>query len=245
MEGPNEVEEKKNFLDNPTYKKIQKQAEQYQNVVTEILSQHREFTVGGDPNDRLIRIVFPSPKVEASVGKTYSKVYGNLLSDPDLLTEKQIIEKLTERKMWSEDKDKRIQLLRERLRRLYSSLIFDAEEKFTEEEFTDICNDYQKSEEELDKLNSERFSYTQNSLEIKANEAKIKDQMWQCVFEVQGENGNQTLTPVWKSFNEIDAETNRILFYRIMTECLAFWQGVPSVFLEDSPETTTGDNDTN
>jgi hypothetical protein len=115
----------------------------------------------------------------------------------------------------------------------------------TKNEFNKTCEDYESAEKELDKLIEERNSYTVNSLEVKANEAKIKDQIWQCVFEIKkDESEAETLTLVWNSFDEIDNEKDRILLYRVMQECLSFWQGVPSSFLEDTLESQAGEPDT-
>jgi O6-methylguanine-DNA--protein-cysteine methyltransferase len=231
----------KKAIDNPVYQKIRQENERFKGSIAEIMKQHREFkmTVDDGP-DKMYRVYFPAPGIEASVNQTYSKTYGRLLQDSDMLPEKQILENLTERGLWSAQKDKQITGLQERLARLRNLIYTQGETGMTSDDMEKQADDDTRTEQELDELISEKMSFTSNSIETRANETKIKDQVWQCVKEVK--EGQET--PVWNSLEAIDTEINRILLFRVINECVSFWQGAPSDFLGDLPETQNGQNDT-
>lgn len=236
-------EAKFNKENHPTFKKIKNRSKKFLDASTEIINQHREFKVTReDGNEKPIRILPPSPKTESIVSEKYSKIYGKLLEDSDVKTEDEILSLMEKRKIWDNNKTKRLEGLQERITRLTSQLLFKYE-AMTKDEFLKICEDYEESSKEFEKLNELKWKYTQNSLEARCNEIKIKEQIWRCVFWVEKENNETKLVPIWNSFEELDNEIDKILVFRVMTEAVTFWQGVPANFLEDLPESENGETD--
>jgi hypothetical protein len=226
--------------DHPVVRKIRSRTERYDGAFDEMQNQYHDFKFGSEPKNRDFRVRFPSPKIESAVNRTYSKIYGQLLKDPDHLTEKEILDNAEERGIWSELKEDRMKSLQEKMARIQGLILVHAEENMTKAELDKITKEYEDADKELDALIAERFSLTSNSLEVRCQEIKIKDQVWQCITEVKGD----IETPVWNSLEEIENERNRILVYRCVNECVSYWQGIPSDFLGGSPETPSGDSDT-
>jgi hypothetical protein len=130
--------------------------------------------------------------------------------------------------------------LAERLARVRNIIYLNAESGMTNDEIEQHAEDYEETDQELNKLQATKNSFTVNSIETRAYEHKIKDQVWQCVKIV---NDNKQEALVWGSLEEIDAEVDRVLLYRVINECVSFWQGVPSDFLEEKLEIPDGEND--
>lgn len=227
--------------DNPVYQKIKRETDRFQGNVQDIIDQYREFIVGGDPEDRTLRVYYASPGVESSVNETYARVYGRLLHDENMLPEAQLVDMMIKRGTWPADGDDRIEKLQERISNLQALIYINGNNGMTPTELKQKTDQYEEVEKELKNLRNKRLAFTSSSIEMRANEMKIKDQIWQCVKEKVGED---EWKPVWNSLEEIDNETNRVLLYRVMNECISFWQGVPTDFLEDLPEVPDGEEDT-
>jgi hypothetical protein len=231
---------KRAIQENPIIQKIKKRTEQYENANEEIQKQYRDIIVGGFPEDMKLRLRFPSPGVESSCNKTYSRIYGQLFKDDDFLTEKEIIEKAIVRGVWSEAKEDEMKLLQEKVSKVQAMVLLNVDEGMTEKEIEDMANEFEKSDEKLNELIAERFALTSNALEVRCQEVKIKDQVWQCVVQVLKDGSEE---PLWNSLEEIEREVNRVLVYRCINECIQYWQGLPSDFLDDSPGNQNGDTD--
>jgi len=241
MAGTKTRKPKEKASDNPVYKRIKRQTEKYAGSVKQIMDQYREFDFMLGEEKRTFRIYFASPEIEENVNRTYAKIYGNMLQDSDMLPEAQILENMERRGLWSDEKEKRIENLQERIARLQGIIFMHGENELTTTEMKKHADDFEASEKELNELVKTRTSFVSNSIEMRAHESKIKDQVWQCTKEVK-EDGSEAL--VWDSLEAINEEYNRILLFKIINEAVSFWQGVPSDFLEDSPEVLDGESDT-
>ena len=226
--------------DNPTYQKIRSETDKLREALNVIMSQYREFVIPGADGDRTFRVFFPSPSVETAVNITYSRTYGKLLQDEDFMPEAQIVELMKKRGVWSDDKDEKIKQLRERQARVRSMIYLNGEENMTYDEMKKLTDEFEKLDSEIDELVEKRTGFMMNSIEARAQETKVKDQVWRCTSIIK--DGKEE--PYWKSLEEIDGERDRLLLYRIINECVSFWQGVPSNFLESLPEVLSGENAT-
>jgi hypothetical protein len=224
---------------NPTVAKLRRQMQAYDSVVKEINTQYREFKVGGDPKDRIIRIRFPGLEDEEKVNRLYSKVYGEMLEDSDLKTEDEILEIMKTRKIWTDEKEKRLDLLREKVAFITRTLI-DKWDNLTNDEAQKLSGDYENYMEELTKLNEQRFRLVENSIDSRANEVRIKAQLVYCTYEVD-EDGKEH--KIWETMDDIHKESKRIFLNRCINEALTLWNGVPSNFLESLPGIENGEND--
>jgi hypothetical protein len=246
---PVEIEEsqekkpkKKKAVHNAVYQRLRKQAEQYSQILSIVSEKYREFKLPGaigEP-ERIFRVYNPSPKIESSVNMTYTKIYGHLMQDDDCLPEAQIMDLMRKRNLWDDMKDKRMESLQERSVRLRGIIIMSGE-TMTVAEMDKKAEEFSEIEKELDELNKMRNSFVQNSIEHRAYESKVKDQLWQCV-RILDAQGSESL--LWKNMEDIDNETDRILLFRVMNECVTFWQGVPSEFLDERRGRQNGESDT-
>lgn len=234
------------FLTNPVVNKIKRRAEKYASSVTEIISQYREFTIGKDETLKTLRVYFPTPKIETEASKMQAKVWGKLIGDEELKTEAEILNILEARGVWDESKDAKIESLKNRLSRLSSDVFKHRDGDIDEATLVKLTDDYTKTESELTRLVDLKSTYTSNSLENRTADIRIKAQMWQCVKLVKKneETGEIVEELLWKDFEALDNERDRVLLINVMNECITFWQGVPADFLEDSPEVTNGEEDT-
>jgi len=226
---------------NPVFARIKSENEKYINSAADVIQQYREFKVPGAEEDRILRVHYPSPLVETQVNQTYSKTYGRLLQDEDFLPEAQIIESMKKRGIWSDEHDTKISRLQERQARLRNLIFVHGDSNTaTSAELDKLTEEYEQVSREASALVRKRASFTVNSIETRAYETKIKDQVWRCVTRVvDGEE-----QPFWHNLDEIDGETDRVLLYRVMNECVSFWQGVPADFLEQSQDQLSGESDT-
>jgi len=225
---------------NPILEKLKKQSEMYEGIVSEIKNQYREIPVGIPPDGMTVRIKFPDLEAEEKMNVAYSKSYGELLSDPNIKTEDELLTIMDERGVWTDKSDERIEALRERVR-FFSGQILENSEKMTEAELDESCKKYDQASNELQELLTKRSTITDNSIEGRANEIKLKLQIVNCVFQVL-EDGTEKR--IWADLKEINTDSRRVILRRIVNECIAFWNGVPSNFLENSLGLEDGKKDT-
>jgi hypothetical protein len=242
------VKEEEKDLSNPTYQKIKKRALAFIESIPERLEQRRVFRVGSIPHERILCVIAPTPKIIAESSKSKSKFYSDLLREENgLMLEKELLNIMIERSVWSEEKNKRLEDLKQRMDRLSTKLFTYAEEKMTKEEFDSYCEDYDNCEKEFDKLIQEKNHILEDSVEAKTSEFSIKDQMWRSVYEIKSfvdeadenkvkplldENREEQKEFVWNSFEKVDNERDRILLARCLNEFITFTNSVPSNFLE-------------
>jgi len=240
--------EKKTDLSNPVYQKIKRRALVYIESIPERLEQKRIFRAGGFPHERIFCIFSPTPKIIAESSKEKSKFYTELLREENgLMLEKELINIMIERGVWDDEKDRKIDLLKERMDRISTKLFTYAENKMTQEEFDELCKDYENTEKEFNSLITEKNEIVDDSVESKVNEFSIKDQMWRSVYEIKSfvddkdenkvkplldENSKEQMELVWNCFEKVNEEKDRILLTRCLNEFITFTNSVPANFLE-------------
>lgn len=243
------VKKRREFVDNPTIKKLTRRLDKFSNSIPELIRQYREFTVGSVPNDRTIRVYFPSPKDDSEISMVQSKMWGKLIREEELQTEAEVLESLKKRKIWSDEKENRIKSLQQKTSKLSSKLTKIINDKDVNADITQLTNDYEETEKELYSLIDIKSSYFSNSLESRINDVSMRERMWRCVKEVKKEKNDageekETMTNLWNSYKELEDEKDRVLLMTVQAECMTFWQGVPSDFLDELREVQTGETDT-
>ena len=227
--------------DNAVYKRVREEIGQFSKAVGEVETQYREFKVAQfEGEDRVFRVRFLSPAEESGVNEAYSAKYGELLQDENMLPSDQIIEIMKKRGLWSDKKDERLDALLQRSARL-KNIIYLSGDSMTSEEMDKYAKEYTEVETEHAELLSVKNSFIANSIEARAYETRMKDQIWRCVTIVKEDDSEEKY---WPTAEALGAEQDKVLISRVMNECIAFWQGVPSDFLEEKPEAQSGESDT-
>lgn len=224
---------------------LQNTARKYESVVQEITKQYREFTLGridseGRAKDKIVRIRFPDLEADAEAGDIYQLVYGEMIDDPKRKTEDEILRIMEKRGVWTKEHEKRTEVVRDKVNWLTNQLLYHRE-NLTTAEMEKLSEQYKEMKEELNELIQKKYNITQNSIEGRANEAKLRAQIVRSVFWVDDDGSEKR---IWASDEALANEKDRILSNRIISECMTFWNGVPSSFLEGLPEKESGKSDT-
>lgn len=239
------TEKRREFVDNPVIQKIQKRIDKFAGVIPELTQQYREFTVGSVPNDRVIRVYFPTPKDDSDIALIQSRRWGKLVKEEDLQTENEIIEIMKKRGLWSDLNEKKMKSLQEKHTRLSGKITKMIIDKDVTVDFEKLTEEYEDTERELYDLIDKRSTFTAHSLENRVSETVMKERMWRCIRQVnKKENDEVELVPIWNSYEEIENERDRVLVMSVQTECMTFWQGVPADFLDDLLGVKNGETDT-
>jgi len=223
---------------------LKKTAKSYETVVQEVIKQYRDITIGrvsdeGKAEDKTIRIRFPTLQAEEEAASIYNRVFGELLEDPKRKTEDEILRMMGERGVWTEAQEDRMEAVREKVVWLTEQLLYHTD-RMTKPELERLSEQYKEMKKELDSLSTKKYSYTQSSIEGRANEARLKAQVVRSTFYVDSD-GNET--PVWETDEQLAKEKDRILSNRVFSECMTFWNGVPSTFLDALPDKSSGKSD--
>jgi hypothetical protein len=224
---------------------LEEKTQGYKSVVKEIVQQYREITVGavdesGKAKDKKVRIRYPTLAAEEDANYVYSKVYGELMENKKFKFEEEILEEMKERGVWGDEKDRRLELVQEKVNWLIDQLL-NHREKMTKDQMERLSKQYTEMKKEGDELLMKKYAFTQNSIQGRAGEAKLKALVVRSTFYV---NGDEVEHPIWENDEDLANEKDRVLSNRVVSEYMTFASGVPSHFLENLPEVKSGKTDT-
>jgi hypothetical protein len=184
-----------------------------------------------------------------------TRTRNRLMKDPDQLTYDEQLRILTERGLWSEEREREMVDVRNRAREIQEdrnkilSKIKTATTKKEadklkkkEEEIVDLFKDIYIKYFELTNLNMVYFSDT---IEVQAETAQRKGWIVSCVCLDKGEDAYNPDNRVWKSVEDLEKDLTIENLQSLINECVMFWEfsgtGGES-FFDESPEGLTSES---
>lgn len=191
--------------------------------ISETVVGERIFEVEG----KKLRLRFPNNRESQLADLEYSKEFTNLL-DTNLKTRGEMEEMLEKRKIWSVSDETKIETIQKTISDVYEKLAKAKSEKERQKCLTDLA----KHRKEIQKIQSKKEVYLANTIESKAENIKL-GYLIHCVTTYL-DSGEQ----VWKKYSDFVNEENQVLLSTTTWEFLTFSNGIPSSFLEQSPQDT-------
>lgn len=196
----------------------------------ETRSKTRTITVanfrGQDSVD--IQIFHPNQGVETEAQNIYTKVYGNLIKDPDYMTRKEALKVFKERGVWGDEEENRLEEISEEMKDLEIQSALFKKNKGDKNKIKKIKEKWLDLKKQSDALISERSNLLINTIESRASEMETKVRLSRCVKFTDG-------TPVWENIEALDNDEDSQAVRKIVDQSLRFWFGLAQEIINDLP----------
>lgn len=205
-------------------KKVErKQDEIAERIFNEVKEGKRLFEVEGFGE---FELRFPTSEHNRIADWKYSKTYMDAIQE-GLPLEEEIMAVLVERGLWSEQSEKDIDVLRDKISNL-ELLLSKADENDKSKATKKIAQELFDKRNKVIKLQGKKQGYILHAAETKAEEVKMVYLLSQCVFK----DGKL----LWPSAEELDNENRVFLVHRINMEFSTFQAGLTTDFIQNLPE---------
>ena len=184
-----------------------------------------------------------------------TRTRNRLMKDPDQLTYDEQLRILTDRGLWSEERERemidvraRAKEIQEERNKILSKIKLAKTKKESEElkkkdaEIVDLFKDIYIKYFELTNLNMVYFSDT---IEVQAETAQRKGWIVSCVCRDEGDDDYNPKNKVWDSVDDLEKDLTVENLQALINECVTFWEfsGVGGEsFFGESPEGLTSES---
>jgi len=239
-----EKEEDKTKLDD-LLKEIKDKIENREGFATDILNKitkiNEDITKGFrviDASRGKYVIKFPSIIDDEEIEYECSKFYNKLFREGEFLTEKEILNQLEVRGVWTEKDGDKLEKLLEFYKDSYFRMTSEqlksapgSKRKASMEKIKKLSEEVKDFEKQYSILNDLKAKHIQNSLESRVDELRLRTKLIKCVFTAKEENDKVEMGDrLWNSVEDIKKEPKSFIV-EIFREAQSYWSGVDPSFL--------------
>lgn len=182
----------------------------------------------------------PEFGIEQESDTAYSIKYNELLINTNLPTQKQMLDTLNKKGIWTEENEKEIKELNDKIYSIMSDRISLQNKKGKEKKIAELKQQERETYEEIIKKTIHKSNILSNTIEGLATIERHKYKLIRCVKEIDKDMNE---TPVWKSVNDLEKDINKDFIQEILNQSVIFWSGVDDRFLELYAEQQSGESD--
>lgn len=189
-----------------------------------------------------VYVRFPRLKEKTILEKDYSLKYLKMIRENEYPTMRMWRKELENKGMWTEQDEEMFveaqKMYMETYKEWYS---FKYEDRVGDPEFAAVDRAYTKATLNYMKVFTERESMFSHTIEKIVENEQILKQVQMCVFKE--EDGKEV--QMFKSISELENYPNGEAVLNLVRDCTTFWMGVGERFLEQLPESISGNENTN
>jgi len=202
------------------------------NAEKEIKTQYRTIVLDTFRGQEKVEVHIhqPTTKEEGFANDAYAKAFTHaLINEQEVLTRKQLLKLLSDRKIWGEEEEKKIEDLRDDMRAIELAVAqLRKRGNFNKTVMARHRDTWKQKRSELNSLLTEKNSYLVYTIEGRAEEAEVRTRLSLCVKFPDGQY-------VWKTAQEIEDEINRGVLVRLVNEAMLFWAGLTQEIIDELP----------
>lgn len=171
----------------------------------------------------------PTPMIESFASGAYSRTFGKLLKDPDMMTRKELLVQFGKRGIWGEEQENKVEDIQDQMREIeFAVAETKSRGKGNKKFFDENRKKWLELRNKLTDLITEKTHLLSNSIEGRAEEEEIKTKLSHCVRYPDG-------SLVWKSVEEFDKEEEKNVVMKLASEAMYFWSGLTQEIIDGLP----------
>jgi hypothetical protein len=207
--------------------------ESLKNTEKEIRQGYR-ITILGEfrgESDKQVKITFPSVEADSESSRVYMQTMNELLtSEKKVLTEGEMEKLLAERSIWSKEQEDKMEELDLRIADLMrEGQTMHAKKRVNKTRLDEVKKEYETAKKEKSELLSRKNNFMQNTVEGMAEIESLKNKLFHCVFDLDGNS-------LWTDYAQFKKESNRVAIFKLLQEAMVFWAGLPQGVLSALPD---------
>jgi len=220
-----EIEKNEPRLGDEIPESILKQAED------EIKKKYKSITLPAfkGKTDCVVHIYHPNPGEASIASDAYSEAFSKFISNSNLLTKDQLLEKIKEKGIWGDKDEALIESLRDDLHDIELNVAqMRKRGRYTKQQMDVWRSKWYAVKNQLHDVLRKQTELLSNSIEGRASEQEIKVKMSLCVKYPDGKR-------VWNSVEELNNEEEFNVVIFLVKECMMFWSGLTQEIIDVLP----------
>lgn len=180
---------------------------------------------------------FPTIVDDEVIEGVCSKLYNKLIIDSEWLTEKEILDALDARGVFTKEDEDRL----DRLAEDYKELGFKTNSEYTREKPSQKrIEQYRKEMDEIrdafNKLNMTKVRHTSNSIEAKVEERRLREKLVRCTYKVDTTGEEPKLLDLfWGNVQDLEDPSVKPQVVEVYNLAQSYWSGLDTSIIEGSP----------
>ena len=182
-----------------------------------------------DKENVVLHIHRPTVNCDTFASDAYSKIFNKLLNDPDYKTNDEMEQVLISRGLWGRDHDDKIEAIENDMQAIAVDVCTIRDNKNAQRKVSELKKVWKGLQSKLQEINFKKQQYLGNTIESRAEEAKLKVKLSLCVKYPDG-------TQVWPTVNDLCNEEDTVAVSQIVNDAVLFWSGISAEIIQGLPD---------
>lgn len=176
-----------------------------------------------------IHIHRPTVECDTIASDAYSKTFNRLLNDPDYKTNDEMEQVLIDRGIWGTKQEEKIEGIQNDMQAIAVDVCTIRDNKNAKRRVNELKEQWKSLRVQLEEINLKKQQYLGNTIESRADEAKLKVKLSLCVKYPDG-------TQIWPTVEDLSNEEDATSVSQIVHEAVLFWSGISTEIIQALPD---------